>query len=230
MAYSEKKRRNFVPWRGSGKAKRDSALAKQSFENRSKRSQSQDLHKFADIAPNITVYLKAPCEWDWPGVDTPSKLAELTRKGNVELVVKDSSKKDKLKTHRYKIKKKDANKELKKKQELAKADVVMFNVPLAEKGHKLPTEKEILAEAQRLYQKENFKAIHNESMPEQMPTKGELQEEGLLNAAKLNLMTSQDTQASRSVLDYVDGLRQQLEKIGFTVEPIAGFDVSDIQY
>jgi hypothetical protein len=43
-------------------------------------------------------------------------------------------------------------------------------------------------------------------------------------------MTSEDTQASRQVMDYVDNLKQQLEKIGFTIEPIAGFDSADLQY
>jgi hypothetical protein len=283
MSYTEKRRKSFGRgWRGSGKAKHDTNLAMQNFKSRSKLSQAQDLHKFASIAPNISVYLKAPGEWDWKGVDTPSKLAELTKKSNVEIVVKDESIKEKPKTHRYKVLRKDlakkeTEKELKrleKEQEKVKAksasakdrenykrdldrlfregkiskevyerarlneiealvkaepDVVNFTVPIID-SHKLPTQKEIYDKAAEMYMAENFKPKHGESMPETLPTKGELSEEGYLQAAKLDLMTSEDTQASRKVLDYVDGLRQELEKIGFTVEPISGFDSSNLQY
>lgn len=216
-------------WKGAGKAKRDTSFAKKSFEGRSKRSQAQDLHKYADIAPNISVYLKAPGEYDWQGIDTPDKLAFLAKeKGSVEITVKDASAKDKPKTHRYKIKPKtEAKKEEAEKPKELKAE---SNNPIIGSSHKLPTEKEILAKAQELYQKENFKSINEESMPETLPTKGELSEEGYLQKAKLALMTSQDTVASRKTMDYIDNLRGELEKIGFTIEPIAGFDVSDLQY
>ena len=136
------------------------------------------------------------------------------------MYVKDTSVKDKPTTHRYKIKAKA------KVKELAKAEVN----PLLSNKHKMPSEKEIYDKAVELYQKESFKGVHGDSGLETAPTKGELSEEGYLQKAKLALMTSEDTQASRQTMDYVDNLRQELEKIGFTVEPIAGFDVSDLQY
>jgi hypothetical protein len=174
-------------------------------------------------------YLKAPSELDWQGVDTPSKLAELTKKGNVEMVVKDASKKDKPKTHRYKIKpKNDSKKEPEKPKELAAKEEA--NNPIKESSHKLPSVKEILERAQEMYMAENFKPIHDDSAPETLPTKGELSEEGYLQKAKLALMTSQDTRASRKVMDYVEGLRNELSKIGFDVVPIAGFDSSDLKF
>lgn len=218
-------------WRGSGKAKRNTSLAKKSFEGRSKRSQAQDLHKYAEIAPNISAYLKAPGEYDWQGIDTPDKLAGLAKeKGSVEMTIKDGSAKDKPKTHRYKVvKKTEAKKEdAEKPKELAKSED--NNTILEKPTHKLPSQKEILEKAQAMYMAENFKPKYNDSAPEVLPTKGELSEEGYLQKAKLDLMTSEDTQASRQTLDYVDNLRGQLEKIGFTIEPIAGFDVSDLQY
>jgi hypothetical protein len=226
--YSEKKRKSFGSgWRGSGKAKRDSNLAMANFKNRSKRSQTQDLHKYADIAPNIVAYLKAPSELDWPGVDSPSKLSELAKKGNVEMVVKDVSQKDKPKTNRFKIREK-TDKDVDKPKELAKSD---DNNPILEKPtHKMPSQDEIFRKAQALYMAEKFKPKYNDSEPEVLPTRGELAEEGYLQKAKLALMTSEDTQASRATFDYIDNLRGQLEKIGFTIEPIAGFDVSDLQY
>lgn len=49
-------------WRGSGKAKHDTQLAMNNFKGRSKLSQAQDLHKYADIAPNIVAYLRSPSE------------------------------------------------------------------------------------------------------------------------------------------------------------------------
>lgn len=85
-------------WRGSGKAKRATSLAKKSFEGRSKRSQAQDLHKYAEIAPNINAYLKTPGEYDWQGIDTPDKLAGLAKKSSVEIIVKDGNTK---KTHHF---------------------------------------------------------------------------------------------------------------------------------
>lgn len=210
-------------WKGSGKTKRNTSLAKKSFEGRSRRSKAQDLHKYAEIAPNISAYLKAPGEYDWQGIDTPDKLAGLAKKGSVRIVVKDGNTK---KTHHFKIAEKTEKKESEK--ELAKSE---DNNPILEKPtHKLPSQKEILEKAQAMYMAENFKPKYNDSAPEVLPTKGELAEEGYLQKAKLDLMTSEDTQASRQTLDYVDNLRGQLEKIGFTIEPIAGFDVSDLQY
>jgi hypothetical protein len=208
-------------WRGSGKAKHDADLAVKSFESRSKRSQCQDLRMSAPIAKNITVYLKSPGELDWLGVDNPGTLSKLARKGS-QIEINDSKAKKK---HRFKVVKKTEKKP--EKQEL-KSEA--NNPTKEESSHKLPTEKEIYDRAVRMYQEENFSPRHGDSAPEVNPTKGELSEEGWLQKAKLDLMTKTDTKASRDVMDYVDNIRQELEKIGFTVEPMQGFDVSDLKY
>ncbi len=206
-----------------GKAKYDTSLAKQSFERRPKLSQKQDLHRFATIAPDIVAYLRSPAEFDWQGVDDPTSLAKIAEKGSVHMVIKDGKAK---KTHNFKVvKKTEATKEP-EKIELKTKD----NPIKEESSRKLPSEKEIYDRAVEMYQEENFKPKYGDSAPEVNPTKGELAEEGFLQRAKLDLMTKTDTKASRDVMDYVDNVRQELEKIGFTVEPIAGFDVSDLQY
>jgi hypothetical protein len=78
--------------------------------------------------------------------------------------------------------------------------------------------------------KDNGRMDYQEGVGTNLPERNELQEEGYLNRAKLSLMTSQDTQASRQVLDYVGKMREELSKLGFDVVPISGFDVSDLQY
>jgi hypothetical protein len=215
---------------GRGKHDADTLMAQRNFESRSKRSQIQDLHRFATIAPNIHMYLKSPEKYDWKGVDDPNILAKLNivtklaKKKPVHMVVKDGKAK---KEHHFKIIKKSKAKKEPEKQEL-KAEA---NNPIKEEGsHKLPSEKEIYDRAVKMYQEENFKPKYEDSAPEVNPTKGELSEEGYLQKAKLSLMTSQDTVASRQTMDYIDNLRQQLEKIGFDIVPINGFSVEDLQY
>jgi hypothetical protein len=146
------------------------------------------------------------------------------------MVVKDGKAK---KMHHFKVvKKTKATKEPEKPKETEKPKELIneTNNPIIESSHKLPTEKEILEKAQSLYMAENFKGKYEDSAPEVLPTKSELAEEGFLQRAKLDLMTKSDTKASREVFGYIDNLRGQLEKIGFTIEPISGFDVSDLQY
>jgi hypothetical protein len=211
---------------GKGHAKYDSQLAQRSFEGRSKLSQSLDLHRFAKVTSDIVAYLKAPTELDWAGVDNPESLAKFTEKnGSAHIVVKDSKAN---KTHHFKVKKNTNDKKESEKVGLAKSE---DNNPILEKPtHKLPSEKEILEHAQQLYMKDNGRQDFQEGLGTNLPERTELKEEGYLQKAKLDLMTSEDTQASRATFDYIDNLRGQLEKIGFTIEPIAGFDVSDIQY
>jgi hypothetical protein len=213
---------------GSGKkhAKYDSQLARRAFEGRSKRSQKLDLHRFAKVTNDIVAYLHSPTELDWQGVDDPASLAKFAeKKGSAHLVIKDSKAN---KTHHFKVKKKTEEKKETAKDGLAKSEE---NNPIKEESsHKLPSEKEIYDEAVKMYQEENFKPKYEDSAPEVNPTKGELAEEGFLQKAKLSLMTKTDTKASRETFDYIDSLRQKLEGLGFTIEPIAGFDVSDIQY
>lgn len=147
-------------------------------------------------------------------------LATLANSNPLDMMVKDQGK-----TKRYKVVKKDQSKK-EVENELAKAEAIIQK----EGGHKLPSEKEILEKAQQMYMADNFQPKYNDSAPETLPTKGELSEEGYLQKAKLALMTSQDTQASRSVMDYVEGLRAELNKIGFEVIPMEGFSVEDIKY
>jgi len=194
------------------------------FSHKTAREQAADLAKCATKAP-VEVWIKDTAKHDLEGVDTPNnkdkaKISEKTRKFKV---VKKEQKKA------------EVEKELKKAEEKTKAEVKELakaeaNNPIIESNHKLPSEAEILAEAQRLYQQENFKPIHEETMPETMPTKGELSEEGYLQTAKLNLMTKGDTKNERQVFDYVENIRNELQKIGFDVVPISGFDSVDLQF
>ena len=210
-------------WRGSGKAKHDSVLARESFESRSKRSQAQDLRMSAPIAKNIHAYLKAPTETDWLGVDSPSKLVEFAKKDS-QIEIRDSKTK---KTHRFKIVKKAEAKKEPEKQEL-KAEA---NNPIKEESsHKLPSAKEILEKAQQLYMKDNGRMDFQEGVGTNLPERNELAEEGYLQKAKLALMTSEDTVASRQVGDYVENLRTELNKLGFEVIPMEGFSVEDLKY
>lgn len=228
-SYGANRRRGSSCWKGKGKAKYDSSLARRDFEGRSKLSQKLDLHRFAKITNDIVAYLHSPTELDWQGVDDPHSLAKFAeKKGSAHLVVKDSKAK---KQHHFKVVKKDfkqSGDSLKPEKQELKAET---NNPIKEpETHKLPSEKEILEHAQQLYMKDNGKMDFQEGLGTNLPERTELKEEGYLQKAKLDLMTKTDTKASRDVMDYVDGLRQELEKIGFTVEPIAGFDVSDLQY
>jgi hypothetical protein len=154
----------------------------------------------APIAKNISVYLKSPGELDWLGVDNPSTLSKLAKKDS-QIEITDSKTKKK---HHFKVVKKTEAKKEPEKQEL-KAE---SNNPIKEESnHKLPSAKEILEKAQQMYMADNFQPRHNDSAPETLPTKGELAEEGYLQKAKLDLMTSEDTQASRATFDYIDNLR-----------------------
>jgi hypothetical protein len=51
------------------------AFAKEIFEGRSKRSQAQDLARFATVTDDVTIWLKAPNRFDLEGIDTPSAQA-----------------------------------------------------------------------------------------------------------------------------------------------------------
>ncbi len=193
------------------------------FSHKSKRAQAEDLAKAAHREP-LEVWIKDTSESDLKGIDTPGS---------------DKTKpKTKPKTHRFKVTKKSEAektrketkaKEIKEVRELVKSEPNVVNM-IEPTSRKLPSEQEILDRAQQLYMAENFKAVHNESMPETLPTKNELAEEGYLQTAKLDLMTSENTKASRQVFDYVDSLRGELEKIGYTVIPLEGFNVEDLKY
>jgi hypothetical protein len=211
---------------GKGHAKYDSQLARRDFEGRSKLSQKLDLHRFAKVTTDIIAYLHSPTELDWQGVDDPASLAKFAeKKGSAHIVVKEEKGN---KTHHFKVKKKTEDKKETEKVGLAKSENT--NPILEKPTHKLPSEKEILEHAQQLYMKDNGRRDYQEGVGTNLPERTELKEEGYLQKAKLDLMTSEDTQASRATFDYIDNLRGQLEKIGFTIEPIQGFSSEDLQY
>jgi hypothetical protein len=229
---------------GKGKPNADTLKALRSFEHTSDQHSAKDLMKFAEITPTVIVYLQA-----WRGISNSEmkrimeskgdkakaeKLALIARRrGSAKLMIQDNSKKGKVSRHHFKIVKKKATKEPEKAKEIVKEaekELAKAETKIIKEESHLPSEKEILDRAQQLYQKENFKGKYEDSAVEQLPTKGELSEEGYLQAAKLDLMTKTDTKASRDVMDYVEGIKNELEKIGFTVEPLAGFDVTDLKY
>jgi hypothetical protein len=63
--YGDQSRRKSA--HGGRKSKRflrDTQIARQNFEKRSKRSQVQDLIRMAPLAPNLELYLKYPDKFD----------------------------------------------------------------------------------------------------------------------------------------------------------------------
>ena len=63
-----------------GNQSSDTERAKRNFEQRSQRSQTLDLLKVADLAPNISMYLKSPERFDWCGVDMADARLIFSRK------------------------------------------------------------------------------------------------------------------------------------------------------
>jgi hypothetical protein len=237
--------------RRKGKEAADTKRAKRNFEARSQRSQTLDLLKVADLAPNIGMYLKHPDRFDWSNVDTADarlifsrksvreKAADLSKMASrvpLEVWVRDTSQHDlqnidtpNAKTkgiqtkilRKFRIVKKDKKTE-KPKDEVTTKPKEEEHSPLVE-GQHMPSEAEILAKAKELWLHDN--ARFEDLGGTQIPERNELREEGYLKKAQLALMTSEDTQNERKVLDYVGGLKDELEKIGFTVIPIAGFEI-----
>lgn len=209
-------------------------LAKQSFSLRSPQAQRMDMIRLAPLAPGIEAYLRSPNRYDWPGVDgladsfpkQAEGIAKLSKEQpDVELIV-NSQGEGPAQTKKFKVIEKDKAKEETEK-ELKRVE------EQADKTTKtnLPSAEEIYNEAIRLWRKENTKPIHEGFLEDVAdPTRQELQEEGYLNQAKLKLMTSEDTEAARQTFDYVDNIRTELEKIGFTVIPIEGFSVEDLSF
>lgn len=226
--YNNNYRKRSLSFKKKGKFNVDHK-AQENFDNRSLRSQHLDMIRLAPFAPNIEVYLKSPNRFDWPGIDHAKNLTEQAKEisdikattDDVSLVVKNPETTKQFKVIEKDKAKDETEKELKRAEE--QADKTTKN--------NLPTTEEIYAEAVRLWRKENTKPVH-EGFLENVadPTRQELKEEGYLNQAKLNLMTSDDTVAARQTLDYVDNIRVELEKIGFTVIPIEGFSVEDISF
>ncbi|MDT8781950.1 MAG: hypothetical protein IAX22_04810 [Candidatus Bathyarchaeota archaeon] len=225
-------RKRSLSFKKKGKNKADQ-LAQKNFASRNLRSRSIDLIRLAPIAPNIEAYLKAPNRYDWPGVDCiegslPEQAQEISKlsknQQDVKIVVKNKAD-DTAKPKQFKVVEKD------KVQKETEKELKIIETEAKVSKRRLPTTEEIYQEAVRLWRKENTKPIH-EGFLENVadPTRQELQEEGFLNQAKLNLMTSDDTEATRQTLDYVDNIRVELEKIGFTVIPIEGFSSEDLVF
>lgn len=246
--YGGQQRRGFF---GLGKGKkafnRNVEKAKKAFEKRSERSKTQDLVRLAEIAPSLTAYLKTPNQYDFPGVDMPKlskaqqaiQMAKISLKEPSEIIVEDKSLADVSKQKRsFKVVKKDKVKE-ETEQQLSKAEEALLaeltsgpNSPLLEQPkHRMPSQQEILETAQQMWMADNNQPkfggfLENVSAPERI----ELAEEGYLQRAKLALMTKSDTKNERAVLDYVQNIRVELQKIGFDVVPISGFNVSDVSF
>lgn len=213
---------------GKGKTRNPFKLAKENFQRRSKRAQQQDLRRIAAIAPNIEVYLEHPDKYDFPGVDVPNdqqnvidSLCQATCKsGTCDVQVKDKATKT---SKRVRIVKAENNAfELKKAVDEAEAET-------KKAGRRLPSKEEIYQKAVELWRQQN-NYLDNVANP----SPEELKEEELLNRAKIALMTSADTDASREVDDFLLNTRQQLNAIGFDIVPLANspFDsaVDDSKY
>ena len=209
-------------------------LANQSFHSRSPQAKRLDLIRLAPLAPNIEAYLRSPNRYDWLGVDgiagsfpeQAKGIASLSKEQpDVELIV-NSKCEGQAQTKKFKVIEKDEAKE----ETARELERVEEQTDKTTKNN-LPTTEEIYAEAVRLWRKENTKPVHEGFLEDVAdPTRQELKEEGYLNQAKLNLMTSDDTVTSRQTLDYVDNIRVELEKIGFTVIPLEGFSVEDLSF
>ncbi len=228
--YNVKTKKGFLKRKGK---RSPDYLAKQSFHSCSPQAKRLDLIRLAPLAPNIESYLKTPNRYDWLGVDgiagsfpeQAQEISKLTKEqSDVELIV-NSKVEDATQTKKFKVIEK-----AKVKDETEKELEIVETEAKASK-RRLPTSEEIYKEAVRLWHKENTKPIHEGFLDDVAdPTREELKEEGYLNQAKLNLMTSDDTEASRQTFDYVDNIRAELEKIGFTVIPIDGFSVDQLSF
>jgi hypothetical protein len=200
-------------------------LAKQVFAEKSKRSQTQDLLKMAQIAPNISAWLKCPNRLDLPGLDTPdaalvfahrskrSQAQDLARaarqKVPVEVWIGDPSRFDikgvdtpsSKKPRRFKpVPKEDAKKiEAEKKQ-----------------GRKLPTKGEILERAQAIHKEELVK----QGLPAISAEEGELKESGTFEEARVDLMRGEQSKADAQIEGYIHDLNSELEPMGYRVVEI----------
>ena len=188
------------------------------FEHKSTREKAADLSKMAEKAP-IEVWIKDTAQSDIEGVDTPNSKnkANILKKRRFKIVRKEKVKEE---TEKAKVETKE------KAKELERAEPTDLNSPLTDS--RMPSHKEILEHAQQLYMKDN--GIHQDFLGTNLPEETELREEGYLKRAQLDLMTKEDTQATRQVMDYVGNIRAELQKIGFDVVPLEGFDVSDLKY
>jgi hypothetical protein len=233
--YGGSNKRSGLIRRGKGKKSGFDPIgrAKEAFSRRSEQSQRQDLMMLAPIAPNLEIYLAHPEKYDFPGVDTPPNvegLCQLACSQPVDLEVHDTATKQRKKLRI--VKKEDAKTEVEAAAKEAEDKLIMElqaqeNSPILpdKPKRRLPSADEIYMEAVKLWRDQNgyLEDVAN-------PTRVELQEEGLLNQAKLRLMTSADTDAERQTFDYLSGMRQKLNSLGFDIVPLSGFESTDLRF
>lgn len=205
-------------------------LAKQVFAEKSQRSRTQDLLKMAEIAPNVTAWLKCPNRLDIPGLDSPDAALVFSRRSRrsqaqdlaraarkkvpVEIWIGDPSKVDlkgvdtpgSKKTRRFKpVPKEEAKKILEEKVREKK-----------ESTRKLPTKEDILERAQERFQEKQTKV----GLPAISAEEQELKESGLFEEARAELMRGEKSKADVQIEEYVHNLNSELEPLGFQVVPI----------
>jgi hypothetical protein len=209
-------------------------VAKEAFEARSKRSKTQDLLKMAEIAPNVTAWLKCPNRLDLPGLDTPdatmifarrskrSQAQDLARaarrKVPVEVWIGDPSKVDlqgvdtpgskKPKPRRFKVVEKEEGKKLELKRIESKET--------EEKKHTLPSKEEILQRAQEMHKEE----LVREGLPALSAEESELKESGTFEEARMDLMRGERSKVDAQIEGYVHDLNSELEPMGYRVVEI----------
>jgi hypothetical protein len=165
------------------------------FSHKTHRQQAADLAKLASKAP-VEVWVRNTAEHDIENVDTP-----MHRKKQAVLPAK---------THKFRVKRKEAEKE-----ELEKAEK-----PKKEKkpvGRKLPTKEEIFEKAKEIAMIDQVKQGIEPITPEE----SELKESGLFEEARAALMRGEDTIVDAQVLQYVDQLKAELEPMGFSIVPLS---------
>jgi hypothetical protein len=193
-----------------------------------------DLLKMAEIAPNVSAWLKCPNRLDLPGLDTPnaalvfshrskrSQAQDLARaakkKVPVEVWIGDPSRFDvkgvdtpgsqKPKPRRFKV----VEKEIGKKLELKRAE----SKKTEEKKHTLPSKEEILQRAQEMHKEELVK----KGLPALSAEESELKESGTFEEARTDLMRGEKSKADAQIEGYVHDLNSELEPMGYRVVEI----------
>jgi len=209
-------------------------VAKEAFEARSKRSKTQDLLKMAEIAPNVSAWLKCPNRLDLPGLDTPdaamifarrskrSQAQDLARaarrKVPVEVWIGDPSRVDlqgvdtpgskKPKPRRFKVVEEEEGKKL----ELKRAE----SEKTGEKKHTLPSKQEIIERAQQIHMEKEAK----QGLPTISAEESELKESGEFEEARADLMRGEKSKADAQIEGYIHDLNSELEPMGYRVVEI----------
>jgi hypothetical protein len=226
LAYSRKK-----PLKGLHRG--DTAAAKMLFENRSQRSQTQDLLRLAPIAPNIEVYMAAPNRYDWPGVDVPdpalifshktrreqaSDLAKLAGKAPLEIWIEHTNRYDfdNIDTPRGGkavplVEQKTAVTKTVRRFHILKKKIA--EPAREEPTRKMPSKAEIEQHAREIFMEEQAKT----GLPSITPEVSELREAGLIQKAQAELMRSETTVADSQVEQYIHDLGAELEPLGYAI-------------